>query len=116
MRVLHKVQPRRRIMSTGKKQVVPNACMSLEEMLRRFVRREQLPVEKQGVYVETDYDLEKVAKMDRVEQDEILQELKVDTAKKKAKAEKAVAEKAAKDKAIEEARQSDPQVGHPPVD
>lgn len=77
--------PRVRRMFDGVKRVtLPNQCMSLSEMLRRFVRREALPAAKDGVYIETDYDLEKVSKMDRVEQDEIISELKqtVSTRKK----------------------------------
>lgn len=109
MRVLHKTHPRKRIMSTGKKLVVPNATMSLHEMLRRFVRREQLPVEKAGSYFESDYDLEKVSKMDRVDQEEILSEMKqkTATAKKKAQTEYQRLEKERKDKE-DLLKQSDP--------
>lgn len=38
---------------------VPNQAMSLEEILKRFTRKEQLPIEQKGVYVEGLGDLEK---------------------------------------------------------
>jgi len=75
--------------------------MSLHEMLRRFVRREPLPVEKQGIYHESEYDLEKLAKEDRVDQEATLEYMKQDVAAKKAKADKAKADKAAKEAAIQ---------------
>lgn len=79
---------RRPLMFKGVKKItLPNQCMSLAEMLRRFVRREALPAERQGVYVESDYDLEKVAKMDRVDQEEVLEVMKADTLSKKSKKE-----------------------------
>lgn len=74
---LYPVVARHRRMFDGVKRcTLPNQVMSLAEMLRRYVRREPLPSAKDGVYVEGDYDLEKVVKMDRVEQDEIISDLK----------------------------------------
>jgi len=90
--VLYPTVPRVRLAARGKRRTLPNQCMSLAEMFRRFVRREPLPQEKQGTFYEGEYDLEKVAKMDRVEQEEILDELKQATTR----AEKYVREKAAK--------------------
>lgn len=53
--------------------------MSLQEILRRFVKRESLPQMKEGIYEDRyDYDLEKLAKADRTVQDEILDVLKSD--------------------------------------
>lgn len=83
-----------------KRVTLPNQCMSLAEMFRRFVRREPLPVEKQGIYVEGEHDLEKVARMDRVEQEELLDQLKANTSAK---------EKAAKDKIAEELKKEEEQ-------
>lgn len=94
-------------MVKGKRVTVPNQCMSLEEMLRRFVRREALPVEKQGVYVESEYDLEKLAKEDRVHQEEVLAEMKRDTESKKKKVEEAKAKKAAEKKEAEDKAKAD---------
>lgn len=76
---------RHRRMAEGKKFTLPDQCMSLAEMFRRFVRREPLPVEKQGVYIESDYDLEKVANMDRLEQEEVLSEMREKTQAAEAK-------------------------------
>jgi len=70
--------------------------MSLAEMFRRFVRRESLPVEKQGIYVEGEHDLEKVANMDIFERHELLEQLKQDTAAKKKLAQEAIQEHAKK--------------------
>lgn len=84
------VARRRKMFEGVKRLTVPGQCMSLAEMFRRFVRREPLPSEKRGMYYEGEFDLEKVAKMDRVEQDEILEELKEKNAGRKAKAEAAI--------------------------
>jgi len=75
-----------------------------------------LPVEKQGIYYESDYDLEKLAKEDRVDQEAILSEMKEVTSTKKAKAEAALKKKADAEaaKAVEAAKvQSDPKEGKP---
>jgi len=108
--------PRVRRVRFGKSKTVPNQAMSLREMLKRFVRREALPVEKEGVYIESEYDLEKIPHMDRVEQEAILDDLKAATAKAKAKVDKkkkeevdaAIAAEVAKQKEEEAKRQSDP--------
>lgn len=125
---LYPVVARRRQDFTGVKRVtIPNQTMSLKEMFKRYVRREPLPVEKQGVYVETDYDLEKVSKMDRVDQEEIYQEMKAkadsleneikkeDSKIKAAKKQKAEAQKAEAQKAQTDPKGNDG-AGHPPVE
>lgn len=63
-----------------KKCVVPNQSMSLKEILQRFVRREALPVARQGIYEERFGDLEKLSKADITEQLERVAELKADIA------------------------------------
>jgi len=55
---------------------VPNQSLSLKEILERFVRREALPVMKQGVYNTQLGDLEKLANEDITVQMERVQELK----------------------------------------
>lgn len=51
--------------------------MSLQEIIRRFVKRESLPMSKEGTYEDRyDYDLEKLAKADRTIQDEVVDDLK----------------------------------------
>lgn len=119
--VLYPSVPRVRKTDVGKKRTIPNQAMSLREMLKRFIRREALPVEKKGVYIETPYDLEKIPHMDRTEQEEILTEMKEKTAKAKAKvdkfkkeqAEKALAAEVEKLKAEEAKRQLDPKTFPP---
>lgn len=101
------VARRPRLFTGVKRRTLPNQAMSLAEMFRRFVRREPLPVEKEGVYVESDYDLEKIAHMDTVEKEEVLQEMKESTRVKEAKVKKAQeaheAKEAAKKKRDDEA-------------
>lgn len=53
---------------------VPNQSLTLKEILKRFVRREALPIEQEGVYHEGDHDLEKVANEDIVVRYELLEE------------------------------------------
>lgn len=48
----------------GKKQTVPNQSMSLQEIIKRFIRKEALPLEKEGVYEERFGDLEKLSRED----------------------------------------------------
>lgn len=56
-----------------KRMTVPNQSMSLREIIRRFIRRESLPLSKDGTYEERFEDLEKLShqditvRMDRVE-------------------------------------------------
>lgn len=60
-----------------KRVVVPNQCLSLDEIVRRFVRREPLQVtSKEAFYEERFGDLEKIAKGDLVEQEEAINDLK----------------------------------------
>lgn len=44
--------------------VVPNQSMSLREIIKRFVRRESLPVSHEGIYSEGHGDLEKLSRRD----------------------------------------------------
>lgn len=81
----------------GKKIVVPNQAMSLEEILRRFVRDESLPIGKDSQYYEDgDEDLEKIPHMDLVDQSEYMDGLK--ETQKIYKRQEAQREKAARDK------------------
>jgi len=43
---------------------VPDQSMTLREIIRRFLRKESLPVEKDGVYIDGLGDLEKASKAD----------------------------------------------------
>lgn len=88
--------PRVRRMESGVIVTVPDQVMSIKEMFRRFVRREPLPAAKNGIYIESDYDLEKLAKEDRVVQEEVLAEMKVKVADKKKKLDEGLAAEAAK--------------------
>lgn len=100
--VLYPKRPRKpQDVSGWKSRAVPNQSMSLQEILRRFVKRESLPAMKEGIYHEGEYDLEKVAKMDMVEQSDILEEVKKDVENKKKRMEKVK-------KDIETAMQKDP--------
>lgn len=60
-----------------KKHVVPNQSMTLHEIIRRFIKREALPVSHEGTYEDRyDYDLEKLANEDLTVKDEVLQEFR----------------------------------------
>lgn len=61
---------------SGKKLTVPDQSMDLKEILRRFVRNEPVAVGREGVYVESEDDLEKVAHLDLVEKDEFIAQQK----------------------------------------
>lgn len=84
-----------------KRVTLPNQCMSLREIIKRFVRHEALPVLQEGVYEDRFGDLEKLAKADITEQLEEADRLKnvvsdyVVSQKKKAAEEKAKAAAAA---------------------
>lgn len=60
--------------------VVPNQSMSLQEILKRFIKRESLPVARQGVYEERFGDLEKLDKADITEKMDRIEQLKSDIA------------------------------------
>lgn len=82
-----------------KRCVVPNQSMSLREIIKRFIRRESLPVHQEGSYEERFGDLEKLSKADIVVQMEKVDELKsqLDGIRKreKARTDKAKADAAA---------------------
>lgn len=83
-----------------KKVVVPNQALSLQEILERFSRNEEVPVGKDASYDDGDDDLEKVAHMDLVDREEYVDKLvqiqnlhkAQERAKTKAAKEKAAAE------------------------
>lgn len=59
-----------------KRCTVPNQSMGLREIIKRFVRRESLPIMNEGVYEERYGDLEKMAKSDITEQHESIDKFK----------------------------------------
>lgn len=59
-----------------KKHTVPNQSLGLREIIKRFVRRESLPVSKDGLYEERFGDIEKISRLDITEQMEVVQDLK----------------------------------------
>lgn len=67
--VLYPKVPRKALdFSRVKSVTVPDQSMSLAEIIRRFVRKESLPVLKEGVYEDRFGDLEKLANEDIVVQ------------------------------------------------
>lgn len=80
IRLYRPVKVARQSFAGVKKCVVPNQSMSLKEILQRFVRREALPVARQGIYEERFGDLEKLSKADITEQLERVEEIKADIA------------------------------------
>lgn len=59
-----------------KRVTVPNQSMSLREIISRFVRREPLPVSKEGVYEDRFGDLEKLKREDITVQMERVERIK----------------------------------------
>lgn len=59
-----------------KKIVVPNQSMSLQEILERFTRNEELPIGRDVEYHDSDDDLEKMSHMDLVDRAEYVDRLK----------------------------------------
>lgn len=55
---------------------VPNQSMTLKDIIKRFIRKESLPIEHQGVYAEGLGDVEKMAREDITERHERAARLK----------------------------------------
>lgn len=119
-RSLFRSTPTKRRGGAGIRLTVPRGCMSIAEMLRRYVRREALPAERRGIYVDVGYDLEKVAGMDRVEQQDVLDQVREDVKVKKAAVEADIAReelrraKASPAPKKKKVRPSDPKAGIKP--
>lgn len=67
---------KRKAVTFGKKQTVPNQSMSLMEIIKRFTRKESLPIEKPAVYEDRFGDLEKLSREDITVKRERAQQLK----------------------------------------
>lgn len=80
-----------------KVKTVPDQSMSLQEIIRRFTRKESLPIEKEGTYETRFGDLEKIGNMDLTEQSEKIADIKEAVGKyeKRYKAKKAAESAAA---------------------
>lgn len=92
--------------------VVPDQSMGLKEIIKRFIRKESLPIQKQGFYEDRFGDLEKMANEDIVVQLERAKEIGDYLARAKAHMDKVEADKAAAakieaDKAAERQRKLD---------
>lgn len=80
--------------------------MSLRDIIKRFIRKESLPINREGFYEDRFGDLEKLANEDVVVQLDRAREIgdwlkKVDERNKKLEAEKAAADKLVADKLAE---------------
>lgn len=82
--------------------VIPSQSMPLQEIIQRFVRREVLPIEKNGVYNDLAGDLEKIAREDITQRHERAAEMK--SRIQKAKDQMAKVKAHAKAKADQEAK------------
>lgn len=71
--------------SKVKKQTVPNQSLTLRDIIKRFIRKESLPIGREGIYNETLGDLEKIAREDLTQRHERAYELKqtIKTAREK---------------------------------
>lgn len=84
--------------------MIPNQSMTLREIIKRFVRKESLPISKEGHYEDRYGDLEKMSKQDittQMEMAEVLKE-KIDKGRKASEARKKADQEAAQEKALEE--------------
>lgn len=102
-----------------KKVVVPQQSMTLQEIIRRFIKRETLPVSHEAVYEDRyDLDLEKLAHEDLTVQGEVLEvfrekvkdldaKVKAEEKEKQTAMQKAAAENRAK--LLEELKSLNPQ-------
>jgi len=75
--------------------VVPDQSMGLREIIKRFVRKESLPVQQQGYYEDRFGDLEKIAQEDIVVQLARAKEIGEYLAKAKAHMDKVESDKVA---------------------
>lgn len=96
-------EPSKGSVTEGKKIVVPNQAMTLQEILERFTRNEQLPIGKDVQYHESEDDLEKVQHMDLVDREEYMDKLK--ETQRVYKRQEAAKEKAYKEKLAAEYKQ-----------
>lgn len=86
---------------------LPMQSMTLQEVIRRFTRKESLPIEKVGVYEDRFGDLEKRSKMDIHDQMELAAGIKESIRKsKKTENEKIAREKADAEKAAAKTAES----------
>lgn len=105
------------IKTTGKSLVVPNQALSLQEILARFTRGEPLAIGREGQYHESEDDLEKISRMDPVDQEEFRQKWsetqqlyeQQENTRKENRRKKY--EKAEREKIAQELRQKDPSAG-----
>lgn len=76
--------------SKEKLQVVPNQSLTLKDIIQRFIRKESLPIGREGIYNEQLGDLEKIAREDIVDQQDRANRLrtKLDNARRKQEVEK----------------------------
>lgn len=76
---------KRKEIKWDKKITVPHQSMSLQEIIRRFTKKEALPLEKDGVYEDRFGDLEKLSREDITVRRERAQSLKewADASRKK---------------------------------
>lgn len=97
-------EPAKGVVLSGKKLVVPNQAMSLEETLARFTRGEPLEVGQEvNYYDDADEDYSKLERLDLTERDEYLQKQRAiqNRFKKQEAAKLAASEQRLKDEALE---------------
>jgi len=66
----------KKVIKWGKKVTVPNQAMSLAEIIRRFTRKEALPIEKEGLYEDRFGDIEALSREDITVRKERAEELR----------------------------------------
>lgn len=95
--------------------VVPNQSLTLREIISRFVRKESLPIQMEGVYHEGLGDLEKLAREDIVVQRERAEDIKAKIAKADLRMKKKAVDEAAAVQAAKAANEKKEDVKPPEI-
>lgn len=103
LRLYPEVKVKRQSFVGHKVHTIPSQCMTLRDIIIRFTRKESLPVEKQGVYIDNMGDLEKAQHEDLTVKHERAELLRQKIAKGEAAAKLREEEAAERKKALESA-------------
>lgn len=70
LRLYPPVKVERKDFTKSKVIMVPNQSLTLRDIIQRFIRKESMPIGRDGIYNETLGDLEKIAREDITERHE----------------------------------------------
>lgn len=80
---------------------LPNDALTIRQIIKRFIRNQSLPIEKEGAYLDIGEDVEKIRTADFTEREEFLDrhKTKLNRIKKDLEDKEAASKKAAEEKA-----------------